>query len=224
MSGKDRGCHASDPFPGFRDTRPADSAGLRVYGLRSLRLFRITRLQSAEQTPKSRFAQGSLDLASRDPAFKPFVNHAPATSLSMGRPRYGRWTHDRDMDELRRGCGKVRLLVPDETSMGRPTPVRVDMVSTVSALQAHIETLKVELAASEARVDKLSIELAGERTARQADQDQLAVARAAADKATAELVELARRLAAIAETQTSAEPEQPRHWAIRAWRWMQKTA
>ena len=120
--------------------------------------------------------------------------------------------------------GKVRLLVPDETSMGRPTPVRVDMVSTVSALQAHIETLKVELAASEARVDKLSIELAGERTARQADQDQLAVARAAADKATAELVELARRLAAIAETQTSAEPEQPRHWAIRAWRWMQKTA
>ena len=120
--------------------------------------------------------------------------------------------------------GKARILVPDETSMGRPTPVRVDMVSTVSALQAHIETLKAELAASEARVDKLSTELAGERTARQADQDQLAVARAAADKATAELVELARRLAAIAETQTSAEPEQPRHWAIRAWRWMQKTA
>jgi uncharacterized coiled-coil protein SlyX len=125
--------------------------------------------------------------------------------------------------------GKVRLLVPDETSMGRPTPVRVDMVSTVSALQAHIETLKVELAASEARVDKLSTELTGERAARQADQEQLAAARAAADKATAELVELARRLAAIAETQTSAEtaeaePEPPRHWAIRAWRWMQKTA
>ena len=120
--------------------------------------------------------------------------------------------------------GKVRLLVPDETSMGRPTPVRGDMVSTVSALQAHIETLKAELAASEARVDKLSIELAGERTARQADQDQLAVARAAADKATAELVELARRLAAIAETQTSADPEPPRHWTIRAWRWMQTPA
>jgi len=46
--------------------------------------------------------------------------------------------------------------------MGRPTPVRGDMVSTVSALQAHIETLKAELAASEARVDKLSTELAGE--------------------------------------------------------------
>jgi len=68
-----------------------------------------------------------------------------------------------------------------------------------------------------------------ERAARQADQEQLAAARAAADRATAELVELARRLAAIAETQTSAEtaeaePEPPRHWAIRAWRWMQKTA
>jgi len=58
--------------------------------------------------------------------------------------------------------GKARILVPDETSMGRPTPVRGDMVSTVSALQAHIETLKAELAASEARVDKLSTELAGE--------------------------------------------------------------
>ena len=114
--------------------------------------------------------------------------------------------------------GKVRLLVPDETSMGRPTPVRVDMVSTVSALQAHIETLKAELAASEARVDKLSTELAGERTARQADQEQqLAIARAAADKATAELVALAQRLAAIAESEVAPEPRRSR--LGRAWGW-----
>jgi hypothetical protein len=44
-------------------------------------------------------------------------------------------------------------------------------------------------------------EFAGERTARQAAQEQLAVARAAADRATAELVELARRLAAIVEAE-----------------------
>jgi hypothetical protein len=78
------------------------------------------------------------------------------------------------------------------------------------------------------RGDRLVTELATERSARQADEaqhrDERAAAGAAADKATAELVELARRLAAIAETQTSAEPEPPRHWAIRAWRWAQKTA
>src|SRR6516162_9827770 len=96
---------AYDPSPVSGTPGPPPRRVFVFLGLRSLRLFRITRLQSAEQTPKSRFAQGSLDLASRDPAFKPFVNHAPATSLSMGRPRYGRWTHDRDMDELRRGCG-----------------------------------------------------------------------------------------------------------------------
>jgi chromosome segregation ATPase len=105
----------------------------------------------------------------------------------------------------------------------------------VHALEAHIATLKTELASEKERADRATAELrgevellkgqlTGERAARQADQEQLAAARAAADKATAELVELARRLAAIAETQTSAEPEPSRHWAIRAWRWMQKTA
>ena len=101
--------------------------------------------------------------------------------------------------------GKVRLLVPDETSMGRPTPVRVDAVSTVSALQAHIETLKTELAASEARVDKLSADLAGERAEH---QEQLAAA-------MAQLVELSRRLAALAESQT--EPEAPRRRGFVGW-------
>jgi hypothetical protein len=96
-------------------------------------------------------------------------------------------------------------------------------------------------------IRRLTVELAGERTARQADyeqhqdqltveqaarqadeaqhRDELAAARAAADKATAELVELAKRLAEIAEAQTSvepveAEPEPPRRSAAgRAWRW-----
>jgi hypothetical protein len=73
-------------------------------------------------------------------------------------------------------------------------------------------------------------QLAAERAARQTDQDQhkdkLAAARAAADEATAELIELAKRLAAIAETQAvaetaEAEPEPPRRSAVgRAWQWL----
>jgi hypothetical protein len=53
----------------------------------------------------------------------------------------------------------------------------------------------------------------------------LAAARAVADRATAELVELARRLAEIAEKQAfaetaGAEPEPPRRSKLgRAWRW-----
>jgi hypothetical protein len=39
------------------------------------------------------------------------------------------------------------------------------------------------------------------------------------------LVELAQWLATIAEAQAvEAKPEPPRHWAVRAWRWMQTTA
>jgi hypothetical protein len=73
-------------------------------------------------------------------------------------------------------------------------------------------------------VDKLSNELAGERTARQADQEQLAVARAAADRSTAELVELAKRWAALAESQTAAdvEPEPPRRKLGQALRWFMR--
>jgi hypothetical protein len=112
--------------------------------------------------------------------------------------------------------GKARILVPDETSMGRPTPVRVDAVSTVSALQAHIETLKTELAASEARVDKLSADLAGERAEH---QEQLAAA-------MAQLVELSRRMATIAEQAAAksveAEPGPPRRKLGQAWRWFMR--
>jgi hypothetical protein len=67
----------------------------------------------------------------------------------------------------------------------------------VLALEAHIATLKAD-------IERLTAELAGERAARQADQEHAAArqadqeaARAGADRATAELVELARRLAWI---------------------------
>ena len=94
-------------------------------------------------------------------------------------------------------------------------------VAPEAVREAHIATLKTDL-------ERLTAELAGERAGRQGEVEllngQLVTERERADRAIAELVELARRLAAIAETQPSAEPEPPRHWAIRAWRWMQKTA
>jgi hypothetical protein len=80
--------------------------------------------------------------------------------------------------------------------------------------QGEVELLKGQLVTERERADRAATDLTGERAARQAEQEQLAAARAAADRATAELVELAKRLAAIAKTQTSAgtaeaEPEPP---------------
>jgi hypothetical protein len=125
--------------------------------------------------------------------------------------------------------GRTRVRVPDDVRAPQAPPVRADASALVSALEAHIATLKTD-------IERLTAELAGERAAHQeqlaaeraarhADQEQLAAARAAADRATAELVELARRLAEIAEKQTSAETaaaetEPPRRTAAgRAWRW-----
>jgi hypothetical protein len=112
--------------------------------------------------------------------------------------------------------GLARIIIPEgvhtpdpQPINGRSTPVRKPTM--MDALREHIATLKADN-------ERLVNELAGERTARRADQEQLAAARAAAraaaDKATAELVELARRLAAIAETQ--AEPE-PRRRGFMGW-------
>ena len=118
--------------------------------------------------------------------------------------------------------GKARVQC-DLDEVNRP-PV----VHRVPELLAQVEALRDELAKAERsaaghradfererdRGDRLMTELATERTARQADQEQLTAARAAADRGTAELVELARRLAAIAEG--PAEPESSRRGL---WRW-----
>jgi hypothetical protein len=105
--------------------------------------------------------------------------------------------------------GRTRVQVPDELHPLRTPDVRgteSEAVSeVVSALKSHIETLKAD-------IERLTAE-------RQVDRDELALARAAADRATAELVELARRLAAIAETKAAAESEPPRHKLGQAWRW-----
>jgi hypothetical protein len=115
----------------------------------------------------------------------------------------GRWARMPGND------GRMRIQVPDDVPPPRRGNVGEDTVTLVAALEAHIATLKTELAGEKERVDRVTAELAGERAAH---RDELAAARAAADRATAELVELARRLAQIAETQAAAEsaPEPPR--------------
>ena len=115
--------------------------------------------------------------------------------------------------------GLARIMLPDDLPApverplnGLSPPVRKPTM--IDALREHIATLRADN-------ERLVNELAGERTARRADQEQLVAARAAADRATAELVELAHRLAAIAESQTAAEsePEPPRRRLGQAWRW-----
>ena len=96
--------------------------------------------------------------------------------------------------------GRTHVQVPDDARATQALPIRADTGALVTTLEAHIVTLKTELTC--------------ERAARHA-------ARAASDKATAELVELARRLAAITETQTSTETAEvePRSKPGRAWEW-----
>jgi uncharacterized small protein (DUF1192 family) len=136
----------------------------------------------------------------------------------------GRWARMLGND----GCARIQ--VPEEVtpprrgtggspgapSVGHRAPA--DTAPLVASLEAHIATLKSD-------IDRLTAELAGERAGRQADRDlqgaHLAAARAAADKATAELVALAQRLAAIAEAQQAPDvsPEPRRSRAARAWGW-----
>ena len=121
--------------------------------------------------------------------------------------------------------GRTRVRVPDDAPVTRSSTALPDTPALVLALEAHIATLKTDIERLTTELAGERAELAGERAARQTDQEQLAAARAAADRATAELVELARRLAEIAETQAAAEsadsePEPPRRGKLgRAWGW-----
>jgi len=100
----------------------------------------------------------------------------------------------------------------------------VERVARQADQKQHQDQLVAEWAARQADQQQLAAERAVFATARQADQDQLTAARALADKATAELVELARQLAQIAEQRSAAEtaeaePEPPRRKLGRAWGW-----
>jgi hypothetical protein len=126
----------------------------------------------------------------------------------------GHWRRQVGNDGLARVMVPTEILrTPDQRPVnGRSTPVRkAGDPATLNALRAHIDTLKADNGRLTDDLDRIN--------------GQLVTERERADRAIAELVELARRLAAIAETQTAeGEPEPPRHWAVRAWRWMQKTA
>ena len=125
----------------------------------------------------------------------------------------GRWPRTRGND------GQARIQVPEQPYRPRTVTVPVPDDPLVGSLREHISTLKADIDRLTGDNERLHSDLTAERAAH---QEQL-------EAAMSQLVELARRMAAIAETQTSteaaeAEPEPPHHWAIRAWRWMQKTA
>jgi hypothetical protein len=110
-------------------------------------------------------------------------NDAPVTRLPTARP-------------------DAPVKAPDDAPVTRPPTAHPDAPTLVLALESHIVTLKTD-------IERLTTELAGERAARQADQE----------RHQEQLVELARRLAEIAEKQTP-EPEPPRRSRVgRAWRW-----
>jgi hypothetical protein len=100
-------------------------------------------------------------------------------------------------------------MVPDDLAVTRSAAVVLDTSVLMAALEAHIATLKTELAGEKERADRAIAEFAGERAVH---RDELAAARAAADRSTAELVELARWVA-------TPEPEPQRSRFGQAWRW-----
>ena len=141
----------------------------------------------------------------------------------------GHWARVRGND------GLARIQVPDDVSAPRRGDVQGDTTTLVSSLEAHIATLKTE-------IDRLTAELAGEKERSDREVERLEASlvterergdRVAADlageraehqeqlaAAMAQLVELARRMAAIAETKTAeAEPEPTRRKLGRAWGW-----
>jgi hypothetical protein len=99
--------------------------------------------------------------------------------------------------------GRTRVMVPDELHPPRTGPVRPDGSALVDALEGHIATLKADN-------DQLKA--------------QLAAAEARADKAIAELVALAQRIAVAPQPEPPVEaPADPGGPLYRAWRWMRKT-
>ena len=117
---------------------------------------------------------------------------------------------------------RARIRLPEEPYPTQTLIVRPTDAALLDALREHNETLKGEvellkdqLVTERERGDRVTAELAGERALH---QEQLAAA-------MAQLVELAQRMAAIAEMQAAAEtaeaePEPPRRSAVgRAWRW-----
>jgi hypothetical protein len=136
------------------------------------------------------------------------------------------------------------------TAQTRTCAVEAQLAQRDVEHAAQIAAIEARLREETARADQAMVDLAGERAARRAEaklaemrdddvtilredhaaqlaqrDSELAAARAAADKATAELVELARRLATLAESwkvnDAEAAPEPPRRGRLaRGWAWL----
>jgi hypothetical protein len=115
---------------------------------------------------------------------------------------------------------RARIRLPDEPYPTQTPIIRPTESVLLDALREHNETLKGEvellkgqLVTERERGDRVTAEFAAERAAH---QEQLAAA-------MTQLVDLARRMAAIAETQASPEAaeakEPPRRKLGRAWGW-----
>jgi hypothetical protein len=121
---------------------------------------------------------------------------------------------------------RARIRLPEEPYPTQTLIVRPTDAALLDALREHNETLKGEvellkdqLVTERERGDRVTAELAGERALH---QEQLAAA-------MAQLVELAQRMAAIAEMQAAAEtaeaePEPPQRSSLgrRAWEWLKR--
>ena len=105
--------------------------------------------------------------------------------------------------------GKARIRLPDDvpTPSGRPNrrPVRNGQAADtlfINALEAHVETLKEQLAAAQDRAEKLAAEVANRDAKHAADlvaeRAKVEAERAKADKAIAEFGALADALTKIA--------------------------
>ena len=107
--------------------------------------------------------------------------------------------------------GKARVRMPDGigTASGRPNkrPVRtvsgqVDDALLIKSLEAHVETLKEQLAVAQDRAEKLAVEIANRDAKHAADlaaeREKVEAERAKADKAIAEFGALADALTKIA--------------------------
>jgi hypothetical protein len=99
------------------------------------------------------------------------------------RRRFGGELSDPTGRASRGMTAEQRVRVPDDAPVTRSPTALPDTQAHIATLKTDIERLTAELAGERAA-------LAGEREARQADQEQLAAARAAADRATASLSSL----------------------------------
>ena len=115
--------------------------------------------------------------------------------------RRKRWPRVKGNDGRTRVAAPEDALIRQDSPLDNPLDSPPDML--IKALEAHVETLKAQLAAAEARAEGLMADLASERAKVEAERTR-------ADKAIAEF-------AALADALTRIAAERVRPWW---WRWL----